>query len=263
MTSRCEYCGRELPTRNFAMPGHKPMMITLPCDCEQSKERQRQEQLRRDREDMSRVLRDVWDRANVPPRFAHVRADFDMARPLFEDRWLYLCGKNGRGKTYAACQAAKAYLIRNTMRDRIPTRDGFADGSMRCRVSFRFVEAQGLLSEVTSSWNKLGMSEEQVKSRLAGVDLLILDDLGKGVPSEWAAETIFDTINGRWKANHDRGHRRDGETPRLTIITSQYGIDDLAERYRKAGDETLGAMVSRLRGECEEKMLGGDDRRIA
>jgi DNA replication protein DnaC/primosomal protein DnaI len=106
------------------------------------------------------------------------------------------------------------------------------------------------------------MSEEQVKSRWAGVDLLILDDLGKGVPSEWAAETIFDTINGRWKCNQDRGQRKAGETPRLTIITSQYGIDDLAERYRRAGAETLSAMVSRLRGECEEVRLGGGDKRI-
>jgi DNA replication protein DnaC/primosomal protein DnaI len=238
------------------------MLVTLPCDCEQSKERQRQEQLRTDREEIARILRDVWDRSNVPPRFAHVSADFDTAAPLFEGRWLYLYGENGRGKTYTACQTAKAYLIRNTMRDRIPTRDGFAHGSMRCRVSFRFVEAQGLLSEVTSSWNKWGMSEEQVKSRWAGVDLLILDDLGKGVPSEWAAETIFDTINGRWKCNQDRGQRKAWETPRLTIITSQYCIDDLAERYRRAGAETLSAMVSRLRGECEEVKLGGGDKRI-
>lgn len=263
MTSRCQYCGRELPTKNFALPGHKPMMITLPCDCEQSKEARRQEQVKADREEMAKVLRDVWDRSNVPPRFAHISADFDMARPLLEDKWLYLHGENGRGKTYSACQAAKAYLIRNTKRDAIPTKDGFAQGRMRCRASFRFAEAQGLLSEVTSSWSRWGMTEEQVKSRWVGVDLLILDDLGKGVPSEWAAETIFDVINGRWKCNQDRGQRKAGEKPRLTIITSQYPIDGLAERYRKAGAETLSAMVSRLRGECEEKRLGGEDRRTA
>lgn len=262
LTSRCQYCGSELPTKNFALPGHRPMLVTLPCDCEQSKERQRQEQLRRDREDMSRVLRDVWDRADVPPRFAHVSADFEVARPLFDGKWLYLFGDNGRGKTRAACQAAKAYLIRSTARDKVPTKDGFAEGSMRCRTSFHFTEAQSMLSEVSSSWSRWGMSEEQVKSRWAGVDLLILDDLGKGVPSEWAAETLFDLINARWKANQEQGQRRDGEKPRLTIITSQYGIDDLAERYHKAGIETLGAMVSRLTGECEEKVMGGDDRRI-
>lgn len=216
-----------------------------------------------DREEKTAILRKVWDRANVPPRFAHVSADFDVARPLFDGKWLYLFGDNGRGKTRVACQAAKACLIRNTARDMVPTKDGFAEGSMRCRISFRFIEAQSMLSEVSSSWSRWGMSEEQVKSRWAGVDLLILDDLGKGVPSEWAAETLFDLINARWKANQDQGQRRDGEKPRLTIITSQYGIEDLAERYRKAGTETLSAMVSRLKGMSEEMRLDGPDRRVS
>ena len=263
MSSRCQYCGRELRTEDFSLPGHRPMLITLPCDCAQAEDERRRERLKADREEMSRVLREVWERANVPPRFRRVSADFDMAAPLSDGRWLYLYGENGVGKTRSACQTAKAYLIRNTRRDAIPTKDGFAEGSMRCNVSFRFVEAQGLLSEVSSSWHTWGMSEEQVKARWAGVDLLVLDDLGKGVPSEWAAETLFELVNSRWEANQDRGTARAGDKPRLTIITSQYAIDDLAERYRKAGSETLGAMVSRLRGECEERRIGGDDRRLS
>lgn len=248
---------------NFALPDHRPMLITMPCDCEQAKEEQAREQAALDREEMSKVLRAVWDRSDVPPRFGHVAADFDAAKPLFDGRWLYLYGENGRGKTYLACQAAKAYLIRNTKRDEVPTKRGLVKGSMRCGVSFHFTEAQGLLSEVTSSWSRWDMNEEEVKSRWAGVDLLILDDLGKGVPSEWAAETLFDVINRRWKSNGDRGQLTNGAKPKLTIITSQYGIGDLADRYRKAGAETLGAMVSRLRGECEERLLGGGDKRLA
>ena len=261
LTSRCKYCGRELPTANYALPSHRPMLITLPCDCEQAKEEQAREQRRIDREEISMVLREVWDRSNVPPRFSHVSADFDVARPLFDGRWLYICGKNGRGKTRSACQAAKAYLIRHVRRDVIPTPKGDRQGTMRCDVSFHFTEAQGLLSEVTSSWDTYGMSEAQVKSRWAGVDLLILDDFGKGVPSEWAAETLFDILNRRWAANNEKGQRTHKD--RLTIITSQYEIGDIAERYKRAGNGTLSAMVSRLDGECEVRRIEGPDRRTA
>ena len=193
----------------------------------------------------------VWSRSDVPERFLHVNADFERAKPLFAGKWLYLYGENGRGKTYAACQAAKAYLVRNTKRDVIPTSKGDRQGPMKCRVSFHFTESQNLLSEVTSSWSRWDMNEDEVKSRWAGVDLLILDDLGKGVPSPWAAETLFDIINRRWSNN------------KLTIITSQYSIVELSERYSKAGEKTLSAMVSRLRGECDDFRLDGPDRRVA
>lgn len=262
LTSRCQYCGRELPTKNFALFGHKPMIITLPCDCEESKEAARKVEIERDRAEMAEVLRGVWQRSGVPRRFLHVTADFDAAAPLLAGRWLYLCGENGRGKTHMACQAAKAYLIKNTRRDEIKTSRGYAKGSMRCRVSFHFTEAQSMLSEVSSSWSRWDMSEEAVKSRWAGVDLLVLDDLGKGVPSEWAAETLFDLINRRWADNNDVDQKTGETRHRLTILTSQYKIDELEDRYRKAGSETLGAMMSRLRGECDVRIVGGNDRRV-
>ena len=238
-----------------------PVTVALPCDCEGAVEAREAEQREIDRAEMAEVLRGVWERSGVPNRFRHVKADFGRAAPLFDGRWLYICGENGRGKTYAACQAAKAYLIRNTRRDVIRDSRGEKRGPMRCRVSFRFVQAQGMLSEVSSSWDQWGTSEAQVKSRWAGVDILVLDDLGKGMPSEWAAETMFDLLDRRWSANNERDMRRGKD--RLTIITSQYGIGALAERYGKAGDETMSAMISRLEGECETCKLDGPDRRMA
>lgn len=255
---KCKYCGKELPTQNFAPFGFKPMLITLPCDCEQARQEMEQEQRESDMRERRDALADVWFRSDVPSRFLRVKSDSKRAQPLFDGKWLYLWGNNGVGKTHAACQAAKAYLVRNTKRDVIKDSHGERLGSMRCCVSFHFTDAQGMLSEVTSSWSRWDMNEDEVKSRLAGVDLLILDDLGKGVPSEWAAETLFDVINKRWSGNSD-----DNTKKKLTIITSQYGITELYERYRKAGSETLSAMASRLKGECEEIHLQGQDRRIS
>lgn len=260
MTSpiKCKYCGKELPTQNFALFGSKPMLVTLPCDCEMAQNEAKREEYEAERKERARAFSSVWSRSDVPERFIHVESDFDMARPLLDGKWLYLYGENGRGKTYTACQAAKAYLVKNTKREKFVDTDGSKkDGMMIC-PSFHFTEAQSLLSDITSSWSRWDMNEAEVKSRWTGVDLLILDDLGKGVPSEWAAETLFDVINKRWSGNSDDSTKR-----KLTIITSQYGITELSERYRKAGSETLSAMVSRLKGECEEIPLQGQDRRIS
>jgi DNA replication protein DnaC len=185
---------------NYALPGNRPMLITLPCSCERAQEDARRENEEVERAERIEAFSKVWSRSDVPERFLHVNADFERAKPLFAGKWLYLYGENGRGKTYAACQAAKAYLVRNTKREVIhDKKKGDRLGSMRCGTSFHFTEAQSLLSEVTSSWSRWDMNEEEVKERWAGVALLILDDLGKGVPSEWAAETLFDisTVAGR------------------------------------------------------------------
>jgi len=253
MTSpiKCKYCGKELPTQNFAPFGFKPMLITLPCDCEMAQEEAKRNEYEIEQKERAEAFSAVWSRSDVPERFLHVNADFNKAKPLFDGKWLYIYGENGRGKTYAACQVAKAYLVHNTKRDVVPTLKGNKKGPMKCRVSFHFTEAQSLLSDITSSWSRWDMNESEVMARWVGVDLLILDDLGKGVPSEWAAEKLFEIVNKRWSNN------------KLTIITSQYGITELSERYRKAGGETLSAMISRLKGECEEIPLMGKDRRLS
>lgn len=242
MTTRCQYCGRELPTKDFALPGHRPMPITLPCDCEEAREAVRAEEARIEREERAKAFSEVWSRAGIPAIFQHVGADFKAARPLQDGRALYVFGDNGRGKTHVACQAAKAYLVHNTYRDKMV---------MRCWKSCMFVTSQDVFSQLRSSWDRWDQSEEDVFQRLAGVDLLVLDDFGKGVPSEWAAESMFRVIDMRWSQ------------ARPTIFTSQYTITELRDRYERAEDKTMGAMVSRLEGWCDVTALTGEDRRLA
>ena len=251
MISKCEYCGKELPTRSFTPFGMRPVTVALPCDCERARAVADEESKRAEQEERIKAFSQVWSMAGVPKRFLHVKADFDAAKPLFNGESMYLVGENGRGKTYAACQAAKAYLVRNTRRDEFTERGEVRYGAMRCGVSFRFVALQDMFSELRSSYDRWDRNEEEVFARWEGVDLLILDDLGKGVPSEWAAETLFKIINKRWSDE------------RLTIITSQYDTTELLDRYRRAGDETMSAMLSRIQGDCEEIHIDGPDRRLS
>lgn len=237
---KCKYCGKELPQKNFALAGHRPMLITLPCDCADAKAEAERESAEIERRERLKAFSEVWCRTGIPDMFQHVDADFNRVSPLMGGGALYLVGKNGRGKTHAACQVAKAFLVKNTYRDRT---------MMRCWKSCRFVTAQRLFSLLKTSWDRWDQNEEDVFQRFAGVDLLILDDLGKGVPSEWAAENVFRLIDVRW-SNH-----------RPTIMTSQYAMGELADRFSRAGDETMSAMMSRLDGWCESIHMDGPDRR--
>lgn len=242
MNSKCEFCGRELPKRNFALVGHGPMLITLPCDCAEAQAEAKREADEIERNERAEAFRKAWGRAGIPTMFSRVDADFEMAGPLFGKRSLYIVGENGRGKTHAACRAAKAFLVRNTNRRGV---------TMRCWKSCLFATAQDVLSQLKRSWVRWDQSEEDVFQRWAGVGLLVLDDLGKGVPSEWAAENFFRLVDARWS------------NERPMVITSQYDMAELADRFEKAGDETMAALTSRLRGWCDEFKMDGPDRRLS
>ena len=244
MTSRCEYCGKELPQRDFALPGHMPMPITMPCDCPESKAAREAEEAERERSERLRAFSEVWTRSGVPEMYRHVKSgkvDFERADRLIEGRSFYFVGKNGRGKTHSACQAAKAYLIRNTYRDKVV---------MRCWKSLRFITAQAMFSRLKTSWDRWDQNEDDVFQRLLGADLLILDDLGQGVPGEWSAANVLRLVDER------------GTAGKPIAITSQYSIEELSDRYANAGDGTMSAMMSRLDGWCEVIVIDGPDRRL-
>ena len=240
LTTRCVHCGKQLPTKDFALPGHKPMLITLPCDCDKAKEDAEREERERIQRERMEAFSKVWRRSGVPDRFLHVKADFDGARPLHDGKSVYIVGKSGRGKTQRACEIAKAYLVKHTYSDNMVT---------RCWKSFMFVTAHDMLERLKNSWNMWDESEEWMFKTFTGVGLLLLDDLGKGVPSEWAAENMLRLVDARWSKG------------RPIIITSQYTPDGLSERYEKADEETMEAMMSRLDGWCHGIISDGPDYR--
>lgn len=242
-TSSCPFCGSPLPVRTLSLPGSpRSVSVAMPCSCPQAvaaREEEERERVRRERADAFRV---VWERSGVPEEFAHVDADFGLADALLAGRSLYLTGKNGRGKTRMACMAAKGFLLRHTTEEH---------GVVACRASLRFVTWQDVASQIKGTWRSWTQTEDDVFRRLAGVSLLVIDDLGKGVPREWDAETLEWIVNQRW-VDH-----------RPLVLTSQYDTEALARRYADASEETRGAILSRLRGWCEGKRLTGPDWRLA
>lgn len=144
---------------------------------------------------------------------------------------LFIMGNPGTGKTHLAAAIANKLIggehrvIMATMIDLL--------GSVRNSFSYEDGGAQ-------------------VLNRYKKVPLLIIDDLGKEPPTEWAVSTIYNIINGRYEAYLP------------TIVTANYSDKDLINRLvpRDTKDTlTARALVDRLYEMCTGVNISGESRR--
>lgn len=99
------------------------------------------------------------------------------------------------------------------------------------------------LSMVKDSFdNKMNTTGKNLLARLRSSRLLIIDDIHQEKGSDWVREQLFITVNYRY------------EQGLPTIITSQWPIEDVAERYAPQ-------IASRLIETCEIIEFTGEDRR--
>ena len=161
-------------------------------------------------------------------RGAYLDADSPEGRVCYErfrrGMGSYLCGKPGRGKTYAASCCV-----------RLAVEDGH-----RCRLT----TAKALLDAVKAEWDG---GERDVLKKAERYELLVLDDLGMERATEWAMETISGLIDSRVA---------DGLP---TIFTSNYRLGQLRELW---GGVNGARLVSRIGGACDPVEMEGPDRRL-
>lgn len=154
---------------------------------------------------------------------------------------VFLTGRPGRGKTYAACGAIRAYVGLHVME---------VEGNWFYRGPRpRFVNAPQWFAQMRATYDRRGESEQEVFDRYATCGLLVLDDLGKGGRSEWAVERIYMLMDHR-SAN--------GLT---TIVTSNYDLGELASLL-STDQQTMEAIASRIGGMCRGVRVDGPDRRM-
>ena len=99
-----------------------------------------------------------------------------------------------------------------------------------------------LLARIRKTFNREGVDESEVLSLYKKVPLLIIDDIGKEPPTEWAISTIYNIITGRYEAylpiiittNYDSKTLVARMTPQTThdSITAEATIDRLNEMCR-------------------------------
>lgn len=179
---------------------------------------------------------DALKLAGVPTRYLGAEARPDLLNGA------YLYGKTGRGKTHAACGAIRAFVER-----RVIEVEGV---HMYHGKRAKFVNVPVWFSELRSTYDRKGESEQEVFDKYARAGLLVLDDLGKGSKTEWAVERLYMLLD----------YRCNEQLP--TIITSNYGLARVAAMLA-SDEDTLQAIASRALDVCDGRgmLIEGSDRR--
>lgn len=224
----CPFCGATVQPHKGWLGGD---LFEVPgiCHCDGARAQREAEELaeaeRREAE-LARQTEAIYRRAGIRPRFMRVAPDRTHLAHVEDGRGLYLVGDTNAGKTHAAVALLKAYIDAHTSEQ---------FGAMWCARTARIVNVPDLLSEWKATYGRSGEDEAQVTARYGDADLLVLDDLGKGAPTAWALERLFQVVNRRY----------DRLLP--TVVTTQYEPPDLGRRLAETGDrETARAIVRRL-----------------
>jgi DNA replication protein DnaC len=178
------------------------------------------------------------EKAKVYERLRHSRIP-DLYRAAHLDRpevidWvkaptegLFLCGKPGTGKTFAAC-AALSHLARKS--------------------TVMFYSVDDLMRDVRATYDSREASEQDVMERAFNVGCLLLDDLGRDNLTAAALPRLFDIIDGRM----NRG--------KPTIVTSNEPGHALRAKFAKFDAVSADALASRL-STYRVVLFDGPDRR--
>jgi len=141
------------------------------------------------------------------------------------DRGLLFMGPAGVGKTHLAVS-----IIREL------SEKGFAAV---------FYEFGSLLKEIQDSYNPVSKSSElKVLAPVYQADVLVLDELGATVPTEWVRDTMYQIINKRY---NDR---------KLTIFTTNY-----SDKGNELEERVTYRLRSRLYEMCTNVVIDGEDYR--
>lgn len=143
---------------------------------------------------------------------------------------LFICGPKGTGKTHLAAAIANQLIHKGTPVICMTMID------LLQRIKRTFARYDGIVDE------------GDVLSIYKTVPLLVIDDMGKEPPTEWAVSTIYNIINGRYEAYMP------------TIITTNYDDKALVERMTPQATRdsiTAEATIDRLMEMCKGIVLTG------
>lgn len=258
----CQFCGKTLYHRGIVLWGSIMAWSPLPdrCDCEaaaaywvEEDKRAAEEKARREAEERQKANQARYEKllgeSGMKKRFLNRTFDTYIAETpeqtrakrtakryadTFEERaskgtGLYIEGTYGTGKTHLAAAIALQLI---------------AEGR-----SVIFKTSIDLFSSIRSTFDG-ERSEEELMRAYKTCELLVIDDLGKEQCTEWGVTQLFDILNDRY------------ERMLPTIVTTNYGRDDLIKALTPNGDETKArAIISRFLETAAFITMAWDDHR--
>ena len=220
----CPYCKRPLKRYEVDLFGkHYSLPCWGSCGCERSKldtEPPRSKPPTR---------AERYARAGIGPEYQALRVPCsEHVNAVNEGRNVFIVGDNGNGKSVLAASIAMALI----------------DQGKAARFVNAAIEAQAIR-------NGFGNGGTDAYERMAETPILVLDDLGKGNPTEWESSLWYSIAEARNAARLP------------TIVTSNYDGGALISRLTASGDDsTARAIVSRLRGGALTVKMQGRDMRL-
>ena len=257
----CEFCHAELEQINFVWngvikyaPGYKA------CSCTQSqaaREKENeikrmqiaQEEQRKQEEKRKERIKNLFGNSGMSKRA--LKCSFESYQPTFQNaealrvcneyikdfdlisrserNGLFICGECGVGKSHLAFATANSLIEKGNS-----------------VIAMTMID---LLLKIKSSFNACNnkLTEEEILKIYTDCALLVIDDLGKEKPTEWALQMIYSVIDRRYNAL------------KPIIVTTNFTASELIKRF---GDSSIGnAIVDRLFEICQYVPIEGESYR--
>lgn len=200
-----------------------------------------------------------FDRAQLPGRLAHCTFDnfritepatqaepFGIARALAAgfkagqiNRGFVLWGPVGRGKTHLLAATLRLLILEHG-------------------VEARFIEFSHLLSALKGRFDS-GRGASEILDQLVEVEVLAIDELGKGMLTEWELSVIDELVSRRYNAARTILATSNYKPGPPTGITRPNLADPRPDRQPSLSDRVGERVHSRLAEMCEIRYLGGKD----
>lgn len=259
----CDFCGKELEQVSYTHNGQKMYYPAYKdCDCSQAvaerkknyeierlriEEEKKQKEIERQQrlaEEEKRKINELFGNSGMSKRA--LDCTFEGYQPTFQNakafetcsgyaknfdsvlssnrNGLFITGECGVGKSHLAFAVANSLI-----------KKGYSV------IAMTMID---LLLKLKSSFKSEIQTEEEILKIYEDCVLLVIDDLGKEKPTEWALQMIYTIVDRRYNAK------------KPIIVTSNFNASELIKKF---GDTSIGkAIVDRLFEICQYLSIEGE-----